>query len=1555
MVKSSKQLKSDITTENGAQQSAIPGEDQVSRSDGEYRANRPDIIPLEYEQAPAGIIQKLTAAILALRWPIRASVITTSLVTLTYLLLFVPLYPILGTGTAALGLIPVAMIAWSFGLRASLLANLIAIFLNTALINLSGDSGWDVIIRLGGVPGVATMVVLGLLIGWISSFSKEMQRGIFSRKIVEAAENRLLVENAVLADIGRIISSSPDISQVYDQFAEHVRKLFPFDRIAIWTIDSELNLTNTYATGIEVPMWGEGQSISIKGTYAERFTYARSAFVLDENDPEALAAYEDLPILQWASDVGLKSTLFIPLISESEFVGLLVLRSSEPDAYSKENLSIADRLGAQIAGSVSNARLHAELAISIEVQEALAQVGRIVSSTLDVDTVYERFAEQVRTLIRFDRIVISVIDTDTRAFENVYSSGYEVPNQVHGLVDNPSGFQSTLTVNLVSKDEPIGALHFHSFDANAYSERDRKLGERVSTLIAGAIANAHLYARRVEAEIALQLSEESIRQVAQENAVMAEIGRIIGSSLEIDEVYELFAAQVRRLIPFDRYNINLSAESGESVVTAHVVGVDVPGRRQGDIFPLAGTLSQTATEKGLPVLYEVDSRSDISGDIPGAMPGYDIGFRSFLAVPIVSQDRIIGTLHWQSFRRNVYTAEHCDLAQRVAAQIAGAIANAQLYTQRVEAEKALKAGEESSRRIAHEKAVMAEIGRIIGSSLDINEVYARFAEHVRSLIPFDALVISLVDMATQSSTVTYVAGIKVEGREPDDVVPLQGALAGLVAQTRQTQTIQNLSEAELADEYPGLLVTYKAGMRSFLAVPLIHSDEVIGSLLVSSRVPNAYSEEAAALAERVGSQITAAIANARLYAERVETEAALHASEEEARSAAHENAVMAELGRVIGSSLNIDDVYDRFVEIVKTILPNDRLSVTTFDVGAGTLTLPNISGVEVPEWPGGVIMPMDGTPIGMIIETKRGLIIDDHNAKGFYEEFPKVEPGIRAGLRSILAVPLISASEVVGVLSFGSFDPAAYGQRHLALAERVAAQIAGAIANSQLYAEREKTAAALAEREHQYRHLVESAQDVVFTTDANGRFTYSNPSCIGLTGYTSEELVGKDFTDIVNPRWKRRVQRFYALQYQRKRQETLFEFPIVTKSGETRWVEQSVGLETSGDEIVGFQAIVRDATERKRVQLALERYQLDLQQIIDKMPDCVVIIREGKTLYVNPAGEALLGCTGRDESVGISTQDMVHVDDLERFEDQMQSFWESGKSEALGELRLLTRDGRVIPSEISPIQTIQFEGRRSALIVARDITARKEQEEREKKARSQFLSVLWHELRTPLTPLLASAGMLGEILNSEPNSYEDRLHRNIMYGVQTLRERIDDLLDVAGFQAGTLSLKMNPIDTIQVLEMVCESLRPEAENSELQIVVELPKNLPTVVADQQRFRQVISNLVTNAIKFSPPGGEILVRAEATDKELIVEVVDQGKGIPEDEKERLFDPYFSTDQDRQRFPGLGIGLALAKQIVEAHSGRIWVESKVGVGSKFVIEIPLIGKQLAEESSYEGSYS
>ena len=137
--------------------------------------------------------------------------------------------------------------------------------------------------------------------------------------------------------------------------------------------------------------------------------------------------------------------------------------------------------------------------------------------------------------------------------------------------------------------------------------------------------------------------------------------------------------------------------------------------------------------------------------------------------------------------------------------------------------------------------------------------------------------------------------------------------------------------------------------------------------------------------------------------------------------------------------------------------------------------------------------------------------------------------------------------------------------------------------------------------------------------------------------------------------------------------------------------------------------------------------------------------------------------------------------------------------------------------------------------------------------------------------------------------------------------------------------------------------------------MELPKNLPTVVVDQQRFRQVISNLVTNAIKFSPPGGEILVRAEATDKELIVEVADQGKGIPEDEMERLFDPYFSTDQDRQRFPGLGIGLALAKQIVEAHSGRIWVESKVGVGSKFVIEIPLIGTQLAEENSYEGSYS
>ncbi len=141
------------------------------------------------------------------------------------------------------------------------------------------------------------------------------------------------------------------------------------------------------------------------------------------------------------------------------------------------------------------------------------------------------------------------------------------------------------------------------------------------------------------------------------------------------------------------------------------------------------------------------------------------------------------------------------------------------------------------------------------------------------------------------------------------------------------------------------------------------------------------------------------------------------------------------------------------------------------------------------------------------------------------------------------------------------------------------------------------------------------------------------------------------------------------------------------------------------------------------------------------------------------------------------------------------------------------------------------------------------------------------------------------------------------------------------------------------VEDVGDYLTAEAMSKRQQLILELAEGLPRLRADRRRFQQVLSNLLLNAMKFSPEGLPICVRIWVQGGMLVVEVEDKGPGISEEEQARLFQPYFRVEQDRQRFPGLGLGLALSRQIVEAHGGWVWVDSEPGKGSRFFFSLPI----------------
>lgn len=254
---------------------------------------------------------------------------------------------------------------------------------------------------------------------------------------------------------------------------------------------------------------------------------------------------------------------------------------------------------------------------------------------------------------------------------------------------------------------------------------------------------------------------------------------------------------------------------------------------------------------------------------------------------------------------------------------------------------------------------------------------------------------------------------------------------------------------------------------------------------------------------------------------------------------------------------------------------------------------------------------------------------------------------------------------------------------------------------------------------------------------------------------------------------------------------------------------------------------------------------------------------------------------------------------------------------------------------------VEKERKQAAVEVAELYQKEKQQRlelQEEARARGMFIDVLAHELRTPLTPILASTGMMKDVLEGSPDSIQKKLASNILTSAQTLARRLEELLDVARYSRGTFKLNLQPMDLNKFIDDVIIRFRPMTDQRNQKLVFETHGNLPIVEIDPLRLEKVLVNLLSNASKFSEVNGEVFFRVDVDEAGVLFEIKDNGIGITPEEQARLFQPYHRVEQDRQKFPGIGLGLAVAKQIIEAHKGKIWLTSQPGQGSTFNFRIP-----------------
>jgi PAS domain S-box-containing protein len=462
------------------------------------------------------------------------------------------------------------------------------------------------------------------------------------------------------------------------------------------------------------------------------------------------------------------------------------------------------------------------------------------------------------TLLSREPVIMADIDAETRFSPNHLM-------REHGIV-------SGMSAVIGGRERPFGVLNVSTTQRRAFTKDDTLFLQSLANVLAAAI-------ERKLAEEALRRQERAARKLAQEESVMSEIGRIVGSTLNVEEVYDQFAAAVNQILPFDRIAINLVDAERQTVTCQYVSGLSAEGRQSGDRFDLAGTATAACVASCRGMLLPALPIEEIEARLPGHTPVRRVGLQTALLAPLVSKGNVFGALAIMSTDANQYTEHNIPLAENVAAQISGAIAHARLLNELIQAQAALKDSESAARRLAGEKAVMAEIGRIVGSTLAMGDVYERFSEEVRKIVAFDRITITRIHPERATAQILYSNGPKVPGRGLGEEYPLAGTMSAAVVEKKKGMVFSPPSAKELTAAFPTILPMWAAGFRSFLLVPLIGRDQVIGTLVMSSYATDGYGPEDVALAESIASQISGAVANAQLFAEHTQMANALRESE----------------------------------------------------------------------------------------------------------------------------------------------------------------------------------------------------------------------------------------------------------------------------------------------------------------------------------------------------------------------------------------------------------------------------------------------------------------------------------------------------------------------------------------------------------------------------------------------------------------------------------------------------------------------------------------------------
>jgi len=499
-------------------------------------------------------------------------------------------------------------------------------------------------------------------------------------------------------------------------------------------------------------------------------------------------------------------------------------------------------------------------------------------------------------------------------------------------------------------------------------------------------------------------------------------------------------------------------------------------------------------------------------------------------------------------------------------------------------------------------------------------------------------------------------------------------------------------------------------------------------------------------------------------------------------------------------------------------------------------------------------------------------------------------------------------------------------------------QVSGIVLVFHDVTEKRRTLGALRESQQRLAVIVDSIADGFYALDREWRFIHINDPALRYFHRTREEMIGRTIFDVF-PNFRGSVFETGYRQAMLTGKPAIFEAPSIVTD---RIVE--VHLYPGPDNMT---VLFRDVTARKQVEqerehllVEVERHAAELDATINSIADGVVIFdSEGQLARVNAAAERLLGAA--QERLGPAVPNLFRYLQLTKPDGTPFTYEEALSTRALrGEtLRSITQvvhrpDHSTLWVSASSGPICMPDGTLiGAITTFTDISALHDLQEQERR----YLYTVAHDLRAPATIINGNIRLLLDLLETSGMAEPFRPQiEAVQRSIQRMNRMIDNLTEVIRFEAQAVTLTSEPVRLASYIDHLLSQCAEVLETHRM--VAEIPADLPPVIADPAQLERIFMNLLSNAQKYSAPETPIRIHARRQDHTVVISVSDQGQGIPADDLPHIFERFYRAERGRKA-EGIGLGLYITKALVEAHGGRIWVESEVGKGSTFSFTLPI----------------